>query len=524
MSEMKTKVKRALVSVSDKTGLAEFAKGLHELGIEIISTGGTAAAVKKAGVPVTLIEEITQFPEMLSGRVKTLHPKIHAGILARRNLKGDMAALESQGIKPIDLVVVNLYPFAETISKENVSLDDAVENIDIGGPSMLRAAAKNYKFVGIVTSPAQYSAVLDELNKNNGSLSLETRKTLAQKTFELTAYYDSLVNDYLHAQFAGQEIFPDKISLGFEKVMGTRYGENPHQKGAFYRKHLVREPCISSAEQLHGKELSYNNIHDANGAVECLKEFQNPAAVVVKHANPCGCAVSSGIADAFEKALECDPKSAFGGIIALNRECNLKTAKKITSFFNEIVIAPSYATDALAELKGRKNLRILKIIGLDKKTAYAAADFDAKKVVGGLLVQERDLSVEKDSGLKIVSKTKPSKQQLDDLKFAIKVAKHVKSNAIVLAKNRATVGIGAGQMSRIDATELAVKKAAGREKDAVLASDAFFPFRDNVDIAAKVGISAIIQPGGSIKDREVIAAADEHKLPLVFTGIRHFRH
>ncbi len=513
--------KTALISVSDKTGLVDFAKELEKLGIKIISTGGTAKALEQAGVKVTQIDKITGFPEILDGRVKTLHPKIHAGILAMRSNKEHMKKLQELNIEPIDFVVINLYPFKSTISKENVKLDKAIENIDIGGPTMIRAAAKNYQDVGVIVSPKQYGAVLEELKKNKNELSSETKRKLAAFAFKEIAEYDVLIDNYLNIQFNPETFFPEKISLSFEKLQDCRYGENPHQKAAFYKEPFVEEPCISNAIQLQGKELSFNNIYDANAAIELSKEFSEPTIAIIKHNNPCGVASSKNLSEAFQKAFECDQASAYGGVIASNKKIDLETAKKITSFFNEIVIAPDFEKEALEELSKKQNLRVLKLPEIKN---VKKCPLDYKKVVGGILVQDRDLHELKESDLKIVSEKKPSKEQIADMLFAWKIAKNVKSNAVIFAKNNATVGIGAGQMSRIDSTKIAEMKANGRQKGAVMASDAFFPFRDNIDVAAQAGISAIISTGGSIRDEEVIKAANEHGIAMVFTGIRRFRH
>jgi phosphoribosylaminoimidazolecarboxamide formyltransferase/IMP cyclohydrolase len=516
------KIKRALISVTDKTGIQAFAKNLHGLGVEIISTGGTFKKIREAKVPAKRVEEITGFPEMLDGRVKTLHPIIHAGILADRFKKEHMATLKEHKIQPIDLVAVNLYQFRETVANENASLDEAIENIDIGGPTMVRAAAKNFSGVGIVTSPSQYESILDELRKNKCRLSLETRKKLAAKAFEETASYDSMISHFLHNKFLEKEHFPEKLSLVFEKAQDLRYGENWHQKAAFYKEPLAVKESIALAKQLHGKDLSFNNINDANAAIELVKEFREPTAVLIKHANPCGVASDPSLASAFRKAFDCDQKSAFGSIIALNRPCDSDTAKQVASFFNEIVIAPSFEKEALALLKKKKSLRIMLLPGLEKPHLHRGMEF--RSVAGGALAQTLDDHRLSEKDCKVVSKRKPSKQEMQDLFFAWSVAKYAKSNAIVFAKGLATVGVGAGQMSRIDATDIAVKKSGGKCKGAVLASDAFFPFRDNVDLAAKAGITAIIQPGGSVRDSEVIKAADEKGLALVFTGVRQFRH
>lgn len=516
------KISTALLSVTDKTGLEEFARKLHSMGIRLVATGKTFEKISAAKIPITKIEDITGFPEMLDGRIKTLHPKIHAGILADKSKKEHMKALQEQGISTIDLVVVNLYQFKETVSKEHVSLADAIENIDIGGPAMLRAAAKNFESAAIVTSPAQYDSIIKELSANNCCISLETRKKLASIAFNETAAYDALISNFLNEQFFGAENFPDKISFSFEKLQSLRYGENWHQKAAFYKQPLAGKAGIATAKQLNGRELSFNNINDANSAIVLAKEFSEPSAVIIKHANPCGVASGESISTAFKKAFECDSKSAFGGVIALNRKCNAITAEQIASFFNEIVIAPAFEERALEILQKKQNLRILL---LPEKSNGTSTFFDFRAVEGGALVQTQDYRKLREKDCKIVSKRKPSENEMRDTLFAWKVAKHAKSNAIVLAKGNATIGIGAGQVSRIDSTELAIKKSNGNCNMAVLASDSFFPFsRDNVDIAAQAGISAIIQPGGSKKDEEVIDAANETGTSMVFTGVRQFRH
>ncbi len=514
-------IKSALISCWNKEGVVEFAKELQKLGVSIISTGGTARELKKGKVKVVEVEELTNSPEMLDGRVKTLHPKIHAGILAIRKNKTHMKQLKEQGVSTIDMVVINLYPFVEGISDPKIKLENAIELIDIGGPTMLRAAAKNYGDVAVVCNPARYGEIIAEMKKGKGKLSLETKKILAKEVFEHTSTYDATIADYLNKKFTPGE-FPEKFSLGFEKAQDCRYGENPHQKAAFYKEFNVTEPSITTAVQLQGKELSFNNINDADGTIELCKEFSEATCVIVKHANPCGVASAEDISTAFSNALECDPTSAFGGIIALNRECDAKTAEKIISFFNEIVIAPSYSKKSLEILAKKKNLRVLELKGLGKE--FIPEGINAKKVVGGLLVQERDMGTKDENKPKTVTEEKPSEDEMKSLLFAWKVCKHVKSNAIVLIKGTQTVGIGAGQMSRVDAAELAVKKAGVKASTSVLASDAFFPFRDSIDAAAEAGITAIIQPGGSIKDDEVIAAANEKGLAMVFTGTRHFRH
>lgn len=518
----KIKVKRALVSVTDKSSLGVFARGLVDLGVELIASGGTFEKIRGEGIPVRAVEDVTRFPEMLDGRVKTLHPGIHAGILADRSKKGHLEKIGEHGIKPVDLVVVNLYEFEKTVSGENVSLEDAVENIDIGGPTLIRAAAKNHKGVVVVTNPKQYASVLSELKENKGAISLKTREELAAKAFETTAAYDTTIAGFLHNRFLPEQTFPEKLSVSFGKKQDLRYGENWHQKAAFYEDCSSMAVGISAAVQVHGKALSFNNINDANAAIELVKEFDEPSVVIIKHANPCGVASAKELSVAFRSAFACDSTSAFGSVIALNGECDAATAMQIASFFNEIVIAPGFEETALKVLKEKKNLRILQLPGLGETSPDNGLEL--KTVSGGLLAQALDSELLDESKLKVVTKRKPSEKEMADLMFGWRVAKHTKSNAIVLCNSLATVGVGAGQMSRIDATEIAVKKSHGRHKGSVLASDAFFPFRDNVDVAAKAGIVAIIQPGGSVKDGEVIRAADEHGIAMVFTGMRHFKH
>jgi phosphoribosylaminoimidazolecarboxamide formyltransferase/IMP cyclohydrolase len=525
------KIRRAIISVTDKSGIEVFAKGLSQMGVEIISTGGTAELLKKAGIMVIGISNYTGFPEMLDGRLKTLHPKIHGGILGQRDKNEHVKQMEKHGILPIDMVVVNLYAFEDTIAK-GCSLEEAIENIDIGGPTMIRAAAKNHKDVAVVVAPSDYQNIIEEMKKNNGSLSPATRFYLAKKVFQLTARYDGAISNYLGRVEDGaiKKDFPDTLTVQVEKVQDLRYGENPHQQAAFYREirrqpEDKKEPCIANAKQLHGKELSFNNILDLNSAIELAKEFHEPSCVIIKHNNPCGVAMSkAGLIDAYQKAMSCDRVSAFGGIIAVNRTMDAKTAKEMGQLFLEAIAAPGFDEDALKILKDKKNLRLLET---SEFTAHMPEfkGYDLKKVNGGLLVQTADIECAQD--LKTATKRGPSDAELEDLLFAWNVCKHVKSNAIIFAKDTRTVGIGAGQMSRIDSTRIGIMKAkdAGLEvKGCVMASDAFFPFRDNVDRAAEAGVTAIIQPGGSIRDEEVILAADEHKIAMVFTGIRHFRH
>ena len=525
------KIRRAIVSVTDKNGVEAFAKDLSSLGVEIISTGGTAEILKKAGIPVIGISNYTGFPEMLDGRLKTLHPKIHGGILGQREKTEHAKQMEQNGTLPLDIVVVNFSAFEDPIAKA-CSLEEAIENIDIGGPTMIRAAAKNHKDVTVVVDPSDYQNILDEIKKSGGSLSPQTRFELAKKVFQLTARYDATISNYLGRIEDGavKKDFSDTFTMQVEKVQDLRYGENPHQQAAFYREksHDRKEPCIANAKQLHGKGLSFNNILDLNAAIELAKEFHEPSCVIIKHNNPCGVAMSKkGLLDAYQKALSCDKVSAFGGIIAFNRKVNAEAAKEMSHLFLEAIAAPGFDADALKILKDKKNLRLLEIPEFKAHTVGWAlpTEYDLKKVNGGLLVQTSDIECAQD--LKTATKLEPTDAQLEDLLFAWNVGKHVKSNAIIFAKNTQTIGIGAGQMSRIDSTRLGIMKAkdAGLEvKGSVMASDAFFPFRDNVDKAAEAGVAAIIQPGGSVKDEEVIKAADEHKIAMVFTGIRHFRH
>ena len=517
------KVTRALISVSHKEGVLDFAKEIAKLGIEILSTGGTAKLLRDGGVPVKDVSEFTGFPEMLDGRVKTLHPKVHGGLLGRRGNPEHVRQMKQHGIEPIDLVVVNLYPFEQTVAKPGCTLEDAIENIDIGGPTMLRSAAKNYTDVAVVVSPRDYGRVLDELRKT-GEVSLKTRFELCRTVFLHTARYDSAISAYLSNQVPDEEKtrFPNILTLQLEKVQNLRYGENPHQEGAFYREFGIKEPCVAHAKQLQGKEMSFNNYLDANSALELVKEYDGIAAVIIKHNNPCGVATASSLADAYRKARDCDPVSAFGGVIAFNHLVDLETAKELTATFVEVVVAPEFAPDALDELRKKKDLRLLDI---GPKIAGKPEGMDLKKVTGGLIYQDRDLGKIADvKALPVASKRKPTEDEYEALSFAWKVCKHVKSNAIVFTRKDRTVGIGAGQMNRLDSVRIAVMKAQSPLKGTVLASDAFFPFRDGLDEAAKAGITAVIQPGGSLKDQEVIKAADEHGIAMVFTKMRHFRH
>jgi phosphoribosylaminoimidazolecarboxamide formyltransferase/IMP cyclohydrolase len=519
-------IKQALISVSDKTGILEFAKALHKQGVNILSTGGTAKLLADNGVPVTEVADYTGFPEMLDGRVKTLQPKVHAGILARRDLPEHMATLKQHHIPTIDLVVVNLYPFSATIAKPNCTFEDAIENIDIGGPAMVRSSAKNHAHVAIVTDAADYKIVLDEMKANAGAVSDKTRLELAKKAFSHTAAYDGTISNYLTAlaEDGSKQQFPEVINFQFGKAQAMRYGENPHQGAAFYVETDAKEASIATARQLQGKELSYNNIGDADAALECVKQFDAaPACVIVKHANPCGVAYGKTLLEAYDQAYKTDPESAFGGIIAFNGELDAKTAAAIVERqFVEVIIAPKVSKAASDIVAAKKNVRLLECGQWPKMPALR---MDFKRVTGGLLVQHADLELHNE--LKVVSKRKPTEAEMADLLFAWRVAKYVKSNAIVYAKNKMTIGVGAGQMSRINSARIAGIKAeqAGLTvAGSVMSSDAFFPFRDGIDAAAKAGIVAVIQPGGSMRDDEVIAAADEHGMAMVFTGMRHFRH
>lgn len=518
-------VKRALISVSDKSGIVEFAKALQAQGVQLLSTGGTYKLLKDNSIAVTEVSSYTGFPEMMDGRVKTLHPKVHGGILARRGT--DDAVMAQHGIDAIDMVVVNLYPFEQTVAKEGCSLIDAIENIDIGGPTMVRAAAKNHAAVTIVVNASDYSRVLDEMQANNGATTYATRFDLAIRAYEHTAAYDGAIANYFGRLVpGGNEHFPRTFNTQFTKAQDMRYGENPHQNSAFYVERNQHEASISTAKQLQGKELSYNNIADTDAALECVKSFVKPACVIVKHANPCGVAVSlDGIQKAYELAYQTDPESAFGGIIAFNRELDAATAKAIVDRqFVEVIIAPKISAAALEVTKAKTNVRVMEC---GEWNATSQPRFDFKRVNGGLLVQDADLGMIGESDLRIVTQRAPTETEIHDLIFAWKVAKFVKSNAIVYAKGRQTIGVGAGQMSRVNSARIAAIKAehAGFEvKGSVMASDAFFPFRDGIDNAAKVGISAVIQPGGSMRDEETIAAANEHGMAMVFTGMRHFRH
>jgi len=509
--------KRALISVSDKTGIDAFAAELVKLGFEIISTGGTKTLFESKGIPVTGISDVTGFPEILDGRVKTLHPAVHSGLLSVRDSEEHRKQMQELNLGYIDLVAVNLYPFQQTIAKPNVSYEDAIENIDIGGPSMLRSAAKNHAFVTVVVDAADYPQVLEEL-RTHGDTTLDTRKKLAAKTFRHTSAYDALIGDYLTTKLG--ETLPERVTVTYEKVQDLRYGENPHQAAAFYKKPLAGAGSLANAEQLHGKELSYNNINDANAALQILREFTDePAAVAVKHMNPCGVGIGSDIFEAYTKAYEADPTSIFGGIVALNRPVDAQTAAKLNEIFLEIVIAPDFAPEALETLTKKKNIRLLKLPFVPTEDKYVVTS-----VEGGMLLQETDKKQLTAADLKVVTERAPTEEELKQLLFAWKVVKHVKSNAIALANGNMTIGIGAGQMNRVGSARIALEQAGEKAQGAALASDAFFPMGDTVELAAKYGVKAIIQPGGSIKDEESIAAANAAGIAMVFTGVRHFKH
>ncbi|EPI8788570.1 bifunctional phosphoribosylaminoimidazolecarboxamide formyltransferase/IMP cyclohydrolase [Vibrio parahaemolyticus] len=524
-------IRRALISVSDKTGIVEFAQALAERGVDILSTGGTARLLAEQGIAVTEVSDYTGFPEMMDGRVKTLHPKVHGGVLGRRGQDDDV--MEKHGINPIDMVVVNLYPFAETVAKEGCTLADAVENIDIGGPTMVRSAAKNHKDVTIVVNASDYDRVIAEMDANDKSLTLETRFDLAIAAFEHTAAYDGMIANYFGTMVPSygenkegdeESKFPRTFNQQFEKKQDMRYGENSHQAAAFYVEANPQEASVSTARQIQGKALSYNNIADTDAALECVKEFNEPACVIVKHANPCGVALGKDILEAYNRAYQTDPTSAFGGIIAFNQELDAETASAIVERqFVEVIIAPSVSAEAIEVVAAKKNVRLLECGKWSTKTT----GFDVKRVNGGLLVQDRDQGMVSLDDLKVVSKRQPTDEELKDALFCWKVAKYVKSNAIVYAKGDMTIGVGAGQMSRVYSAKIAGIKAADEGLEvagSVMASDAFFPFRDGIDAAAEAGIKCVIQPGGSMRDDEVIAAADEHGMAMIFTGMRHFRH
>jgi len=515
------RVKRALISVSDKEKLTDFVKELTNLGTNILSTGGTASFLNKAGIKNQEVSDVTGFPEILDGRVKTLHPIIHAGILAKRDEKKHMDTLKKNNIETIDLLVCNLYPFENTIKKPNVSIEEVIENIDIGGPTLVRAAAKNYKDVIVITNKNQYNKVLESL-KTQGDLSLKEREKLAVEAYSHTAQYDSIISNYLRNKWT-DEILPKDNIISMRKIQDMRYGENPHLKGAFYR-YLpeIAEPCIVNAIKLQGKELSYNNILDGDCAIEAIKDFTDPTCVIIKHATPCGIASADNILQAWKDAYATDTYSPFGGIISFNRVIGKDVADELSNLFLELIIAPDFTKDALEVFGKKKNLRLLELKGLNKNLNRKGMIF--RSVVGGFLSQERDVKLTPKEEWKIVTKIKPTKDELRSMEFAVKCVKHVKSNSVVFVKGTKTVGIGGGQTARVDATWIATNKGKENIKGSTMASDAFFPFRDAVDVAADAGVKAIIQPGGSIRDEEVIKAADEHKIAMVFSGQRYFRH
>jgi phosphoribosylaminoimidazolecarboxamide formyltransferase/IMP cyclohydrolase len=527
MGDPLTQIRKALISVSRKDGLADFANGLSRLQVELISTGGTAKFLKEVGISVREVSEVTGFPEILDGRVKTLHPRIHGGLLAiRANLDHQRQLLENT-ISPIDMVVVNLYPFAETVAKPGVTFEEAIENIDIGGPAMIRSAAKNFNDVVVIVSPEDYGWILEELTQNSGHVSLESRFKLAGTAFQLTATYDMGISTFLsRMHFAdgrfqvSEEVFPQKLYLALDKVGDLRYGENPHQRAAFFRESSSRPATLPDAMQLQGKELSFNNIFDLNSAHQLASEFETACAVIVKHNNPCGVGISQAQADAYTKARDCDPVSAFGSVLGFNRMLTKETAQEVILTFVEAIIAPGYEDEALNLLGAKKNLRLLKY----SESSASPTSWDYKRIEGGMLVQDVDQIEVHEKNWRVVSRREPTTEEWAALRFAWRVVKHVKSNAIVYANAFQTVGIGAGQMSRVDSARIGISKAILPIKGCVMASDAFFPFRDGIDVAAAAGIKAVIQPGGSVRDDEVIGAAEEHGMAMVMTGTRHFRH
>lgn len=518
-----SKVQRALISVSDKSGIVEFAQGIDKLGVEILSTGGTAKTLKEAGLNVKDVSEHTGFPEMMDGRLKTLHPKIHGGLLYRRDNPKDKEETEKHGIEPIDIVVVNLYPFEQTVSKPDVKFEEAIENIDIGGPTMLRAASKNFKDVIVIVDPADYSKVLDELNANNGEAREDTKYYLARKVFAHTAKYDTLISNYLNKQAEPDNPFQPDINLSFSRISSLRYGENPHMKAAVYREPLQTGLSLVDAKILQGKAMSFNNYLDSSAVIDLAKEFTEPAAVIVKHNNPCGVALDASISAAYKKAFETDPVSAFGGVISINRPVDEATAKEILNLFVEIIIAPSFDAAALKLLSAKPNIRLLELDITKEITGY-----DMRKIQGGLLVQEKDKGmIENLRSLKVVTKRKPTDDEYAAMAFAWRICKHMKSNAIIYSSKDRTLGIGCGQTSRVDSARLAAMKAANYDvslKGSAVASDAFFPARDGIDVIAGAGATAVIQPGGSIKDADIIAVADEYNMAMIFTEMRHFKH
>ncbi len=512
------KVKRALISVFNKSGLETFAKGLTDLGVQIVSTGGTARLLKDEGIPVTLVEEVTGFPEMLDGRVKTMHPRLMAGILARRDVPEHMATIAEHGIEPIDMVVCSLYPFEEVAGRRGVEDEVVIENIDIGGPSMIRAAAKNHAGVAVVTSHEDYDDLLEELRANDGELSYETLRALATKAFHRTAHYDFVIANWFSEQ---EGDFPSHILRDYHKVMDLKYGENPHQRAAYYAEVGLRQHLLSQVEQLHGRQMSFNNLYDLNAARAICDEFTLPCVTIIKHNNPCGCALAENLAAAYDKAYECDPVSAFGSVIAVNRTVDVPTAERLSELFVEVLFAPGYEPEALAILTRKPDIRILES---HERRLVNPGEFDAKRVLGGVLIQDKDGETEERDEMKVVTRRHPTEQEWGDLIFAFRVAKHVKSNAIVIARDLGTLGVGAGQMSRVDSTRIAIEKARSDLKGAVVGSDAFFPFPDAVEMAIEAGVTAFMQPGGSKGDEAAIEACDKMGAAMVFTGRRHFLH
>jgi phosphoribosylaminoimidazolecarboxamide formyltransferase/IMP cyclohydrolase len=510
-------IKRVLVSVSDKTGIVEFVRELKNFDVEIISTGGTAKTLRDAGIEVRDISDVTGFPEMMDGRVKTLHPRVHGGLLALRDNPEHVAAMQQHGIEPIDMVVVNLYPFAETIAREDVTRDEAIEQIDIGGPAMIRSAAKNANDVAVVVDPAQYPSLIDELRQNAGAISIPTLQRLAIDAFRKTAQYDATVSSYLAGETSDHDQFPPTLTSTFTKVTDLRYGENPHQRAALYR--TASPTGLANAAILSGKEMSFNNYVDADAAWQLVNDFHDTACAIIKHTNPAGVGLAATTAEAYAKALATDPVSAFGGIVAFNRRVDLAAAQQVTKIFTEVVIAPDYEANALELLKTKKNLRVIRISATEEND-----NLELRQISGGMLVQTKDTHELRKEDLKVVTKRQPTDEEINVLLFAWTVCKHTKSNAIVYARAGQTVGVGAGQMSRVDSVKIGAMRAQLPVAGSVLASDAFFPFRDGLDEAARHGITAVIQPGGSVRDDEVIAAADEHGLAMVFTGVRHFKH
>jgi phosphoribosylaminoimidazolecarboxamide formyltransferase/IMP cyclohydrolase len=516
------RVRRALLSVSDKSGILEFARGLRELAVEIVSTGGTARELARGQIPVRPIEDFTGFPEIMDGRVKTLHPRLYAALLARRDDRAHLQAAEAQGIEPVDLVCVNLYPFEQTLARGDATEREIVENIDIGGPTMIRAAAKNSSFAAVVVDPGDYEEVLGELRRSEGRLSAATRATLARKAFACTARYDAAISNWFAT--ATYEGFPPSWSDAYEKVGDLRYGENPHQRAAFYARAGAGPHLLEGVSQLHGKELSFNNLLDLNSARELVEDFSEPACAIIKHNNPCGCAVAATPVEAYERAFACDPQSAYGGVIALNRPIDAATAEKLSGQFIEVLLAPEFEPDALEVLRAKKNVRLLELRDWPERVEQV----EGRTVLGGQLVQTRDVVSETRDQMRLLSSAQPTEAQWQDMLFAWRVCKHVRSNAIVIAKDGATIGIGAGQMSRVDAVRIAVEKARAAQPQllagASLASDAFFPFADGVELALQAGVTAVIQPGGSVRDEEVVAAADAAGAAMLATDRRHFRH